>query len=294
MDNRPALFRRVVQFGLFFLAGKWLAVGFLRCPYAVPFMGCLSCPLTDCPGRWLQPFYIAGIAILGFFTGRGFCGWACPMGFLQDAFGVIPKPRATSQPLTIGNAGSLNPSTWFGRLDRVLKWLKWPALLLVLWVYAKLHFTEGRPYPYVVFSSHYLSLHPLHVALALGNPVYIVRVVIFVAALLGALVVVRFWCRYLCPLGALLGVLNRVSLFKMGIVPERCHSCGDCLKVCPMATTPSSVDCTWCTDCLSECSKGAIVVGNRLQRLAQVPGQEALQDSGDVPARPQYGQEELL
>ena len=274
--------RRIVQFGLFLLGGKWLAIGFLRCPFAVPFISCTSCPLVDCPGRWLQPFYIAGILILGFFTGRSFCGWACPMGFVQDALGAVPKPRATQH------------GTWFGKVDRVLKWLKWPALIFVLWAYW--HFTyaaPGRPYPYVVRSTHYLSIEPLRVAAALGNPAYVIRYVIFAVAIIGALVVTRFWCRYLCPLGALLGLLNKVSLFKIGIVPDKCTRCHACLRACPMDTGPSSTDCTVCTDCLNECPVSAIVGANRLQKVATWP-EEEIEEPEEPVARPGEEEMELL
>ncbi len=269
--------RRIVQFGLFFLGGKWLAVGFLRCPFAVPFISCTSCPLADCPGRWLQPFYIAGIIILAFFTGRGFCGWACPMGFVQDALGAAPKPKATRKP-------------WFFKLDKALKWLKWLMLIVVLWLYWHYNLTDHRPYPYVVRTGHYISLHPLAVAARLGYSAYIVRYIIFAVAIIGALIVVRFWCRYLCPLGAILGLANRVSLFKIGILSERCKGCDACLAVCPTDTTPSSVDCTWCMDCVNECPDDAIVVGHRLIRLARRPG-EAVEEPEETPVQP--GREEL-
>ncbi len=278
MGKKMWLARRIVQFALFFLGGKWLAVGFLRCPFAVPFVSCTSCPLTDCPGRWLQPFYIAGIAILAFFTGRGFCGWACPMGFLQDGLGALPKPAATRS------------HSRFDRIDRWLKLLKWPALAFVIWAYFTYNYTQARPYPYVVRSPDYLSLEPLRVASSLGFAAYAIRYVIFAVAILGALVVVRFWCRYLCPLGAILGLINKLSLFKLGIIPERCQRCHSCLEVCPTNTTPSSVDCTWCMDCLNECPTTAIVAADRLKRLARRP-EEKLEEPPEPPARP--GEEEL-
>lgn len=281
MGRKMWLPRRLVQFALFFVGGKWLAIGFLRCPFAVPFISCTSCPLAECPGRWLQPFYILGIVLLAFFTGRGFCGWACPMGFVQDALGAARKPRATA------------PRSTFARFDRLLKWLKWPVLFLVLWLYAHYNLAPSRPYPYVVRSSHYLSLEPLQVAASLGNPAFAIRYVIFAIAIVGALLVVRFWCRYFCPLGAILGLANRLSLFKMGVVSDRCRQCYTCLDACPMATTPSSTDCTWCTDCMNECEHRAIVVGHRLQHLARSPDDRP-EEPEEMPVRPGEEQMDLL
>ncbi|MBC7288540.1 MAG: 4Fe-4S binding protein [Armatimonadetes bacterium] len=281
MGRKLWLPRRLIQFGLFLLGGKWLAVGFLRCPFAVPFVSCTSCPLAECPGRWLQPFYIAGILVLGFFTGRGFCGWACPMGFVQDALGAASKPRATQHGC-------------FQRADRILKWLKWPALLFALWAYWHLTFTApGRPYPYIVRSDHYLSPAPLRVASSLGDPAYAVRYVLFAVAIVGGLVVSRFWCRYLCPLGALLGLLNKASIFKLGIVPERCTRCHACLRACPMDTGPSTIDCTMCTDCINECEQGAIVGADRLKRMASWP-EEQVEEPLEPVARPGEERMDLL
>ena len=281
MGQKMWLPRRIVQFVLFFLGGKWLAVGFLRCPFAVPFISCMNCPLVDCPGRWLQPFYIAGIAILAFFTGRGFCGWVCPMGFVQEGLGALPKPAATR-----------NRSA-FDKVDKWLKLLKWPALAFLLWAYFHFNLGPGRPFPYVVRSPDYLSTHPLRVAASLGYKAYVVRYVIFAVAIIGALFVTRFWCRYLCPLGAILGLINRVSLFKLGIIPDKCQRCYSCVEVCPTNTTPSSLDCTWCMDCLAECPTRAISAVDRLKRLARRPD-EVPEEPPEPPARPAEEDLELL
>ena len=66
------------------------------------------------------------------------------------------------------------------------------------------------------------------------------------------------------------------NMFKMGIKPEtadNCPACNLCLMGCPMATTPSSTDCTWCTDCMNDCPEESIIVGHRLQKLAAKPGE---------------------
>ena len=64
------IWRRISQVAFFVLTGEWLAVGWLRCPYGAPFVSCASCPLGDCPGRWLQPWFIGIAALSGLLAGR--------------------------------------------------------------------------------------------------------------------------------------------------------------------------------------------------------------------------------
>jgi ferredoxin len=72
----------------------------------------------------------------------------------------------------------------------------------------------------------------------------------------------RFWCRYLCPLGGLLGLLGKVSLFKRQ-VNEQCTGCVLCSEVCPTGTIDPARgyrsdpgECTLCMDCVEICPRG--------------------------------------
>ena len=72
----------------------------------------------------------------------------------------------------------------------------------------------------------------------------------------------RFWCRYLCPLGALLGWLSKISLLRP-LVGKVCNHCTRCSLVCRVGAVDASAeavtilpeDCTVCLDCLAECKK---------------------------------------
>lgn len=75
----------------------------------------------------------------------------------------------------------------------------------------------------------------------------------------------RFWCRYLCPLGGLLGLISKVSIFKHSVDSDKCVSCRKCLRICPTGAinpdnsfTADMPECTLCLNCRENCPTGAI------------------------------------
>ena len=87
--------------------------------------------------------------------------------------------------------------------------------------------------------------------------------IIFITILLLNCITPRFWCRYLCPLGALLALFSRFGMFKR-IVNNRCTSCMKCQEMCPMGAInddPQKVrasECLQCRTCRIICPKDAI------------------------------------
>jgi ferredoxin len=101
---------------------------------------------------------------------------------------------------------------------------------------------------------------------------------ILVSMLLGLLALnalrPRFWCRYLCPLGALLGCLSRFAPIRYELDSKRCTRCQHCAKICPTGAISaqndfecSSTECTMCLDCMYSCPTKAIAFRSRF-RLA--------------------------
>jgi polyferredoxin len=150
-----------------------------------------------------------GVLILTFVAGRYFCGWVCPLGSLVDLLDLAASSLRKINPFKRWKAGF------------AIKWANHPPSWLILG--ASLVATFFTP-PVIQF------FHP---------NVWIVRVFSLSAlglAFAGLLFVFsafsrRFWCAYLCPLGALYGLICKVSLFKLSI--SKCSRCGRCAS-CPM------------------------------------------------------------
>ena len=248
--QRITVFRRLSQIAFFALTAEWLAIGWLRCPFGVPFVRCASCPLPDCPGRWLLWPFVGLIAVSSLLLGRGFCGWACPMGLVEDALGKTPKPKATV-------------SARFIRYDRWLKPLKYVALAAVLVLIWRLNYPDERAYAYVVRTPSVLNWEATWVATQLGRSDYLVRDAILVIVLVLTLLVARTWCRYLCPLGAILGLFNKFSLLALRRDMTRCTSCDKYPRECLQYTVPGTTDCIICGDCIQGCPSRAVSFGLR-------------------------------
>ena len=92
---------------------------------------------------------------------------------------------------------------------------------------------------------------------------------------LGSIFIPRFWCRYLCPLGGVISILQRVSLLKIERHPDVCIDCGRCAKACPMhlpvdKAIRTSTSCIGCLECVESCPKeGALDVSFVLMRPSE-------------------------
>lgn len=248
--------RQVVQLAALGVTGQWLWIGSLRCPYGIPFMSCTHCPMRVCPGRWLQPWVIGFIALSSLAAGRVFCGWACPMGALQDLLARVPKLRALSRPR-------------FGRFDRWLKGLKYPVLALTVWGFYALNKRFAVP----VRAHGDWSLDAVRVAWLTSDAYSHIRVIALVAGVVLALALTRIWCRYLCPLGALLTLGNKISVWHLRRDMDKCSGCGKYPRECRTYTTPGTSDCVVCGDCVEGCPRHAISFGLR-RRGREKPADE--------------------
>ena len=227
--------------------------------------------------QWIGDAALALITIgLTIVVGRAWCGWICPLGTVLDLF----RPRRRK-----ARAATALSDRW-----RAVKYL---VLIGILGAALAGNLTLLMFDPISVLTRGLTSfvLPGLNqVALAAERTLYdipalqgaldwfesAVRMPLFPAsvwrwwnALPGLLLVAvialnliaeRFWCRYLCPLGGLLGLISRVAIVRRVVGEEACRQCVRCARACPtgaidarrnFASDPA--ECTVCMDCLPEC-----------------------------------------
>jgi polyferredoxin len=147
------------------------------------------------------------------------------------------------------------------RLDQILTFGRYVVLVGVTYatiVTTKLWFSSYDPYR-TIFSLGWL----FEFNLAEHWPAYLIAL----GVIGGGLFIPRFWCRYLCPQGVLLGLIQRISVIKIWRDPALCIDCGRCDRVCPSKLDVAAADavrgdCIGCLECIEACPKaGALTVG---------------------------------
>jgi len=225
------------------------------------------------------------VVMLTLLFGRVWCGWICPLGTILD---WVPARRP----------GKLPPDSW-----RVAKYLVLFATLVAallgnqtllildpltlltrslttaLWPAARHALVEGeallyhfRPLWGLLDAIHGAILQPLVLQVQPAFGLAILMALLFTSVLALNTFSERFWCRYLCPLGGLLGLLAKLSLVRRE-ASSGCVQCGRCSHQCPTGTIdphdsfgsdPS--ECIVCFDCLLDCPQPGIAFRARLCR----------------------------
>ena len=91
---------------------------------------------------------------------------------------------------------------------------------------------------------------------------FVWKSVILIVLILLSLMIYRPFCRYLCPLGAVYGLFNKLSLYRLRVDEARCTGCGACKASCRLnidpRKTPNSLECIRCGRCVKACDAGAL------------------------------------
>lgn len=230
------------------------------------------------------PFLLVLVVILAtVFMGRVFCGWVCPLGTLHNLAGALKKKRPSAKPLnayrwkyyilifllvssvfTLQPAGVMDP---IALLIRSFSLAVYPAVqYATVSVFNTLYawqiplVTDGSEWVYGLLKKGFLSFQQPFFNQAVFTGL------VFLGILALNLRERRFWCKYLCPLGALLGLLSRYALLNRS-VSEGCDGCGVCVETCQGAAGPDRKDqwikaeCLACLNCDDACPKNAVRFG---------------------------------
>ncbi len=234
----------------------------------VPGMNCYSCPgaLGSCPIGSLQAslnsrefklsMYVVGFLVLfGTIFGRFICGFLCPFGFIQDLLYKIPFVKKLRK----------LPG------EKALRWLRF-IFLLVFVILLPLFVIDitglGEPW-FCKFICPVGTLEGGIPLVLLNNALrgsigflYKWKLAILVVTVLSSVVIYRPFCRYVCPLGAVYGLFNKVSFLRYQINKEKCTECGLCQDTCKLDIkvyqNPNSMDCIRCGECMHACPHKAI------------------------------------
>lgn len=230
-----------------------------------PGLNCYSCPGATfaCPLGALQnslsasgktvPFYLFGIILLyGIIFGRWICGFLCPFGLIQELFHKIPTPKLKKNKFT-----------------RVLSYLKY--VILVFFVFILPIAYAFRNFPLPGFCKYICPAGTLEGAMGLLankvnsgylrmlGPLFTWKFLLMISIILACVFIFRFFCRFICPLGALYGLFNKFSIVGVKVDKKSCTDCGLCVSKCKMDIKHiGDTECIQCGECMSACPTNAI------------------------------------
>jgi polyferredoxin len=181
---------------------------------------------------------LVAIIALSIVFGKSFCSWLCPVGLISESLGDLGQKLLRRR---------LVMPRW---LDYPLRSLKY--LLLAFFVYA-IFFSMGRLALRAFLDS------PYNIVADVKMYYFFAHISAFALIVVGALVLLSilfrgFWCRNLCPYGALLGITSFLSPVKIKRNSVSCIDCGKCAVKCPSFIKVDKVKTVWsdeCTSCMS-------------------------------------------
>jgi len=233
---------------------------------------------------WLA---IASFLVVGILLGKSFCGWVCPFGFVQDLIGLVKRRKTEISP----------------RTHESMIYIKYAVLGIVLFVsvtfsvsklvgtshayesalgiFAKAPFTTFSPaetlfatLPKMIsdYSNIMLQVPFLEQLSGIANlpPLFWVQLFVMVGVVVFSAYVPRGWCKYFCPHGAIMAMMNRFSFLGLRRDLVKCvkGECRLCVEACPMNVRIldlpwekfSDPECIYCMKCVDACPNKAIKI----------------------------------
>ena len=194
---------------------------------------------------------VIGVSLL---AGRAFCGWMCPIGTLQDMLaGWAQRLSGGGKHQIRGKRSKAKfPMELSPEVDKWARYLKYLVLLVVLIASV---WTVYPPLRDICPARALFSFE-------LGEPLLVSVLITFIIT---SLLIKRFWCKYLCPLGAFLAITNKFAPLRVTIDKNSCTGCARCEAECPVdipaiPENMRNLECVQCLECVETCAVEDAVV----------------------------------
>lgn len=215
---------------------------------------------------------IAFVLLLTLVFGRIYCSVICPMGVFQD---LVIRVRKLLSPK------GRKPKRHFVKEPRIVRYGVLALVIVTALTFSQLLLTVLAPYS--AYGRMVRSIVGLSRGESLAPALLITAAATLVVICVCAWIWGRGWCNTVCPVGSVLGLVSRFSLFKVSIDQSQCVSCRKCEKGCKSSCididthTIDHSRCVDCFDCLDSCPKGGIKFRFSLPRKAKtVPVTESV------------------
>jgi len=179
-------------------------------------------------------FIFLAIAAVSIVLKKAFCSWLCPVGTLSESLWMLGK-RLFKRNLSVPR--------W---LDYPLRSLKYLLLLFFVWSVMQMDVDALAAFIY----SPYNKMADVKMYLFFAE-IGGVALWTIIGLVLLSVVIKNFWCRYLCPYGALLGLAGWLSPLKITRNRSRCIDCELCTKACPAGIKVHTAARVWSDECMS-------------------------------------------
>ena len=181
-----------------------------------------------------------------FLFGRILCGYACPVGALQELISQIKFKSNIKKQKNVKYKIDISLKT-----ATILRWIFFGVItiLAIFWSFSVLQVIN----PFTGFN---FFTNPL-------APLFLIPGITLISVIIASVFIYRPWCRLFCPFGALASLVGRFTQYKY-IRTEDCNDCGLCEKICPthQAERDSKKrECYYCNRCVTVCPQNAIKLG---------------------------------
>ena len=268
-------------------------------PFGLPILASVNSPFTAIYSSFdlIQlelaqpefPWIVLGtIFLIGALVGRAFCGWVCPIGFIQDIITNLKGRLDFVSPRTHKTGTRFKYILLLGTL--IISATLGLALYLGVGTDYKTALGALASGPFIAISPDgtLFGVLPALLALARDNfasfltkpptiqqvwagltqvqPLLALRLLILIGFFGAAWKVPRFWCRYTCPTGAMMAIFQKYSYAGIKRDPVKCTKCPHCEVKCPMQINILDLpwekfndpECIMCMECIDACPHGSL------------------------------------